>query len=59
MAQVFVFTPHFLDAQKFYITLDNELMVDTIRTQLAFIRTNWKQIGRPTLTIMLTGSMFK
>eukprot|EP01134_Creolimax_fragrantissima_P006128 CFRG6128T1 len=57
--KVFCFTPHFLDAQKFYITLDNELVVDIIRTQLAFIRTNWKQIGRPTLTIMLTRSMFK
>eukprot|EP00123_Amoebidium_parasiticum_P014558 comp22555_c0_seq1/m.34320 comp22555_c0_seq1/g.34320 ORF comp22555_c0_seq1/g.34320 comp22555_c0_seq1/m.34320 type:complete len:1285 (-) comp22555_c0_seq1:310-4164(-) len=56
---IIVFTPHFLDAQKFYITLDNELLVDNIKTQLAFIRSNWRMIGRPLMTIMLTKSMFK
>eukprot|EP00124_Ichthyophonus_hoferi_P001166 Ihof_evm7s55 gene=Ihof_evmTU7s55 len=56
---IIVFTPHFLDAQKFYITLDNELQVDNIKTQLTFIRHNWRMIGRPLMTIMLTKSMFK
>ncbi|MEM9818829.1 MAG: glycoside hydrolase family 15 protein, partial [Cyanobacteria bacterium P01_D01_bin.6] len=54
-----VFLPSFLDPQKFYITLDYHFLVAQIRSELAYIRYHWQAIGRPTITLLLTHSMFE
>ncbi|XP_070553673.1 phosphorylase b kinase regulatory subunit alpha, liver isoform-like isoform X3 [Ptychodera flava] len=55
--QVFVFTPQFLDQHQFYLALDNDLLVDMFKTDLAYLRYNWNELGRPTLTMTITHSM--
>jgi hypothetical protein len=54
--QLYAFTPQFLDARSFYLSLDPDYMIDNIRTHFAFIRAFWREIGRPTLTVLVTSS---
>lgn len=50
---VVAFTPQFLDHEMFYLCLDNRLLVDLIRTDLAYLKANWKMMGRPTIVLPL------
>jgi phosphorylase kinase alpha/beta subunit len=54
---VVAFTPQFLDHEAFYLCLDNRLLVDLIRTDLAYLKANWKLMGRPTMVLPLTRTM--
>ena len=50
---VVAFTPQFLDHEAFYLCLDNRLLVDLVRTDLAYLKANWKLMGRPTIVLPL------
>lgn len=54
-----VFLPSFLDSQQFYLTLDYHFLVDQIRSELAYMQTYWSDLGRPTLTLMLTHTILE
>lgn len=54
-----VFLPSFLDQQKFYLTLDYHFLVAQIRGEVAYIQTHWHQLGRPTMTLLLTHDMLR
>ncbi|MBD2570545.1 glycoside hydrolase family 15 protein [Anabaena lutea] len=54
-----VFLPSFLDSQQFYLTLDYHFLVDQLRSELAYIQKYWSDLGRPTLTLMLTHTMLE
>ena len=41
----------FLNHEAFYLSLDDRLLVDLIRTDLAYLKSNWKLIGRPTVVL--------
>ncbi|MBW4464052.1 MAG: glycoside hydrolase family 15 protein [Pegethrix bostrychoides GSE-TBD4-15B] len=56
--EMVVFLPSFLDQQQFYITLDYNFLVAQIKGELAYIQHHWDQLGRPTLTLLLTHAMF-
>ncbi|QNP30863.1 glycoside hydrolase family 15 protein [Cylindrospermopsis curvispora] len=58
-SQIVVFLPAFLDAQQFYLTLDYHFLVDQIRGELAYIEKYWSDLGRPTLTLMITRTMLE
>ena len=47
----------FLDHESFYLSFDNQLLVDLIRTDLAYLKSNWSLIGRPTIVLPVLGSM--
>jgi phosphorylase kinase alpha/beta subunit len=53
-----VFLPSFLD-QQLYLTLDPHFLVSQMRSELAHIQRHWNQLGRPTMTLLLTHSMLK
>jgi phosphorylase kinase alpha/beta subunit len=57
--ETIVFLPSFLDQQQFYLTLDYHFLVAQIKGELAYIQRHWYQLGRPTLTLMLTHAMFE
>ncbi|MDJ0734020.1 MAG: glycoside hydrolase family 15 protein [Nostocaceae cyanobacterium] len=54
-----VFLPSFLDAQQFYLTLDYHFLVDQLKSELAYIQKYWHDLGRPTLTLMLTHTILE
>ena len=57
--EAIVFLPSFLDRQEFYLTLDYHFLVSEIKSELAHIHRHWYQLGRPTVTLMLTHTMLE
>lgn len=55
--ETIVFLPSLLDRQQFYLTFDPHFLVAQIRAELAHIQRHWSQLGRPTMTLLLTESM--
>ncbi|GCB70217.1 hypothetical protein scyTo_0012573 [Scyliorhinus torazame] len=55
--QIFTFTPQFIDQHQFYLALDNRMIVEMLRTDLAYLFCCWKMTGRPTVTFPITKSM--
>uniref|UniRef100_H3C3D1 Phosphorylase b kinase regulatory subunit n=1 Tax=Tetraodon nigroviridis TaxID=99883 RepID=H3C3D1_TETNG len=53
----YTFTPQFLDQHHFYLALDNQMIVEMLRTELAYLSSCWRMTGRPTLTLPITRSM--
>ncbi|XP_061596579.1 phosphorylase b kinase regulatory subunit alpha, liver isoform isoform X4 [Cololabis saira] len=53
----YIFTPQFLDQHHFYLALDNQMIVEMLRTELAYLSSCWRMTGRPTLTLPITRSM--
>jgi phosphorylase kinase alpha/beta subunit len=57
--QLMVFLPSFLDPQKFYLMLDDRFLVDQMRSELTYIQRHWRQLGRPTITLLLTRTVME
>jgi phosphorylase kinase alpha/beta subunit len=57
--ELIVFLPAFLDQQQFYLTVDPRFLVSQIRSELAHIQRHWNQLGRPTMTLLLTHALLK
>ncbi|KAM7016039.1 phosphorylase b kinase regulatory subunit alpha, liver isoform 3-T3 [Tautogolabrus adspersus] len=53
----YIFIPQFLDQHHFYLALDNQMIVEMLRTELAYLSSCWRMTGRPTLTFPITRSM--
>ncbi|XP_068455519.1 phosphorylase b kinase regulatory subunit alpha, liver isoform isoform X4 [Clinocottus analis] len=53
----YIFTPQFLDQHHFYLALDNQMIVEMLRTELSYLSSCWRMTGRPTLTFPITRSM--
>ncbi|KAL4631702.1 phosphorylase b kinase regulatory subunit alpha, skeletal muscle isoform-like isoform X4 [Arapaima gigas] len=56
---IFSFTPQFIDHQQFYLSLDNRMMVELLRTDLAYLSSRWRMTGRPTVTFPISQTMLK
>ena len=52
--QTVVFLPSMWDTDDFYLTLDPEYMAAQLRGEVAYVARHWKQLGRPTMTLLLT-----
>jgi phosphorylase kinase alpha/beta subunit len=57
--ETIVFLPAFLDQQQFYLTLDYHFLVAQIKSELAYIQRHWSELGRPTMTLLLTHTMLE
>ncbi|XP_065885747.1 phosphorylase b kinase regulatory subunit alpha, liver isoform-like [Dysidea avara] len=54
---LYVFIPQYIDQEMFYFSLDSRMVVELIKTQLAYLKYSWKQMGRPTFPIPILRSM--
>ncbi|MBV9849940.1 MAG: glycoside hydrolase family 15 protein [Armatimonadetes bacterium] len=54
-----VFLPSFLDPQKFYLMLDRHFLVAQMKSELDYVRRHWRQLGRPTMTLLLTRTLLE
>jgi phosphorylase kinase alpha/beta subunit len=57
--ETIVFLPAFLDRQQFYFTFDYHFLISQIKAEIAYISEQWTQLGRPTLTLLLTKSLLQ
>ncbi|XP_062869074.1 phosphorylase b kinase regulatory subunit alpha, liver isoform [Trichomycterus rosablanca] len=55
--RTYTFTPQFIDQHHFYLALDTLMIVEMLRTELAYLSSCWRMTGRPTLTFPITKSM--
>ncbi|KAG5833307.1 phosphorylase b kinase regulatory subunit alpha, liver isoform isoform X1 [Anguilla rostrata] len=53
----YTFTPQFIDQHHFYLALDNQMIVEMLRTELAYLSSCWRMTGRPVITFPITHSM--
>ncbi|KAI5641946.1 glycosyl hydrolases family 15 domain-containing protein [Phthorimaea operculella] len=52
--RIFAFTPQFSDMKRFYIASDYELMVDTLKAEINFLKSSWQNLlGRPLVVLSL------
>ncbi|XP_063530575.1 probable phosphorylase b kinase regulatory subunit alpha isoform X3 [Cydia strobilella] len=52
--RIFAFTPQFSDMKRFYIASDYELMVDTLKAEINFLKSSWQNLlGRPLVVLTL------
>uniref|UniRef100_A0A8C4RC14 Phosphorylase b kinase regulatory subunit n=1 Tax=Eptatretus burgeri TaxID=7764 RepID=A0A8C4RC14_EPTBU len=51
------FTFVFIDQQQFYLALDNRMIVEVLKTDLAYLCSRWRMTGRPTVTFPITRTM--
>ncbi|KAM6960090.1 phosphorylase b kinase regulatory subunit alpha, skeletal muscle isoform [Tautogolabrus adspersus] len=54
---MFSFTPQFIDHQHFYLALDNKMIVESLRTEIAYLASRWRMTGRPTVTFPISQTM--
>ncbi|XP_075394970.1 phosphorylase b kinase regulatory subunit alpha, skeletal muscle isoform isoform X2 [Tenrec ecaudatus] len=54
---IFTFTPQFIDQQQFYLALDNQMIVEMLRTDLSYICSRWRMTGQPTITFPISHTM--
>ncbi|XP_075948474.1 phosphorylase b kinase regulatory subunit alpha, skeletal muscle isoform isoform X2 [Anarhichas minor] len=54
---IFSFTPQFIDHQQFYLALDNKMIVEMLRTEIAYLASRWRMTGRPTVTFPVSQTM--
>ncbi|XP_050998225.1 phosphorylase b kinase regulatory subunit alpha, skeletal muscle isoform isoform X7 [Acomys russatus] len=54
---IFTFTPQFIDQQQFYLALDNQMIVEMLRTDLSYLCSRWRMTGQPTITFPISHSM--
>ncbi len=57
--EMMVFLPSFLDSQQFYLTLDENVLVAQARSEMSYLRRHWRHLGRPTVTLLLTHTMWQ
>ncbi|XP_036002175.1 phosphorylase b kinase regulatory subunit alpha, skeletal muscle isoform isoform X2 [Fundulus heteroclitus] len=54
---IFAFTPQFIDHKQFYLALDNKMIVEMLRNEIAYLSSRWRITGRPTVTFPISQTM--
>ena len=55
--KMFVFTPQSFDRNLFYTDSDPALAVSSLKFALNYLSNSWSELGRPTVTLILTNDM--
>lgn len=52
--RIFAFTPQLTDQDHFYVAVDYELMIDTFKNELYFLKSSWQNmLGRPVVVVVI------
>jgi len=54
-----VFLPQFLNQKGFYLAMDNRLLIDRLRLELAYIYKHWDRAGNPLIVISIKHNMLE
>ncbi|XP_052282161.1 phosphorylase b kinase regulatory subunit alpha, liver isoform-like isoform X7 [Dreissena polymorpha] len=55
--QILAFIPQFIDQHQFYLALDIDFLVDTMKNTMEDLARNWRMMGRPTFVCTINTSM--
>jgi phosphorylase kinase alpha/beta subunit len=57
--ELVVCPPSLLDEREFYLSLDSNFLVDRLRAEIAYLHRTWSSLGRPTMTLFITKSLYE
>lgn len=57
--RILAFIPQFVDQTRYYIASDTLLLLDMFATEIAFLKSNWKILGRPIIVIDFNQSIIE
>jgi rRNA-processing protein FCF1 len=46
-----------MDMQQFYVVLDTNFLIDFFRTEVAYLKRSWQELGRPVITFCVTNAL--
>lgn len=52
-SRILAFTPQFADPQRYYVASDVDLLFDSLKNEIAFLKQSWRILGRPIVVIRL------
>ncbi len=52
-----LFLPALFNRRGFYLALDNRLLVEELETELRYLRTHWREPGRPLMGLLVSEAM--
>ncbi|MGB1111186.1 MAG: glycoside hydrolase family 15 protein, partial [Gammaproteobacteria bacterium] len=55
--QRMVFQPQFMNRRDFYLTLDNRMLVERFKMELAYVASQWDAPGRPVVVLVVDHTM--
>ncbi len=58
-SELVVCLPAFFDEHEFYLSLDANFLVDRLRAEIAYLHRTWSSLGRPTMTLFITKSLYE
>ena len=59
LGKIVVTYPQVFDEREFYMSFDMALLIEELKTCLAFIRRSWNMSGRPTICFLLRDHNFR
>lgn len=54
-----LFLPPFFNWDEFYLTMDNRLLAESIKGEIAYLLRHWREPRRPLLALLVTGPMLE
>ncbi len=57
--ELVVCPPSFFDEREFYLSLDSTFLVDRLHAEIAYLHRTWSLLGRPTMTLFITKSLYE
>ncbi len=57
--ELVVCLPSFFDQREFYLSLDPTFLVDRLRAEIVYLHHTWSSLGRPTMTLFITKSLYQ
>ena len=51
--RILAFTPQFADPHRYYVASDVDLLFDSLKNEIAFLKKSWRILGRPVVVIRL------
>jgi hypothetical protein len=57
--RILAFTPQFADPQRYYVASDVDLLFDSLKNEIAFLKKSWRILGRPVVVIRLGSDLIE
>lgn len=57
--RILAFTPQFADPQRYYVASDVDLLFDSLKNEIAFLKKSWRILGRPIVVIRLGSDLME
>ncbi|MGL4609869.1 MAG: glycoside hydrolase family 15 protein [Trueperaceae bacterium] len=57
--ELIVCPPSSFDEREFYLSLDTNFLIERLRAEISYVQRTWSLLGRPTMTLFITKSLYE